>query len=176
MYNLNKTSKIFLYLTTLSGALWVGTYFARLILFYQFFEPKDFILKPIFNDQNLHAVLTGVNSIIVLTLVLYLIFIITYFLFITVSRINLKENGWLFIITIIIFITLPFELYLCSFDYRIISSVLTGNFNSMEMIQLIVKRFKVLSSFPVIELFCYFSIFYFVLFKPLTKKKTVYEN
>ncbi len=176
MDNLNKTSKIFLFLTTLSGSLWMGAYFARLIVFYQLFEPKDFILKPIFNDQNLHAVLTDINSLIVLTLALYLIFIITYFLFITISRISLKENGWLFIITIIVFITLPFELYLCSFDYKIISFVLSGNFNPMEMIQLIIKRFKVLSSFPVIELFCYFSIIYFVLFKPLTKKKPVYEN
>ena len=176
MDNLNKTSKIFLFLTTLSGLLWMGAYFARLLVFYQLFEPKDFVLKPVFNEQNLHAVLFDINSLIILTLVLYLIFIITYFLFITVSKISLKENGWLFIITVIIFLTLPFELYLCSFDYKIISSVLTGNFNPVEMIHLVVKRFTVLSSFPVIELFCYFSIIYFALFKPLTKRKPVYEN
>ncbi len=176
MYNLSKTSKIFLLLTTLSGSLWMGAYFARLIVFYQLFKPKELILRPIFNEQNLHPVLVELNSLIILTLVLYLVFIITYFIFITISKISLKENGWLFIVTIIIFLTLPFELYLVSFDYRIISSILTGNFNSMEIVQLIIKRFKVLSSFPVIELFCYFSIIYFVLFKPLTKKNPAYEN
>ena len=176
MDNLSKTSKIFLLLTTLSGSLWMGAYFARLIVFYQLFDPRELILRPIFNEQNLHAVLIELNPLIILTLVLYLVFIITYFIFITISKISLKENGWLFIITVIIFITLPFELYLISFDYKIISSILTGNFNSMEIIQLIIKRFKVLSSFPVIELFCYFSIIYFVLFKPLTKKKPAYEN
>jgi hypothetical protein len=176
MQNLSKTSKIFLLLAALSGSLWMGAYFARLIVFYQLFEPKEFILRPIFNEQNLHAVLLQLNPLIILTLVLYLVFIITYFVFITISKMSLKDNGWLFIITVIIFLTLPFELYLVSFDYRIISSVLAGNFNSMEIIQLIIKRFKVLSSFPVIELFCYFSIIYFVLFKPLTKKNPAYEN
>jgi len=176
MDNLSKTSKIFLLLTTLSGSLWMGAYFARLIVFYQLFDPKELIIRPIFNEQNLHAVLIALNPLIILTLVLYLVFIITYFIFITISKISLKENGWLFIITVIIFITLPFELYLISFDYKIISSVLTGNFNPMEIIQLIIKRFKVLSNFPIIELFCYFSIIYFVLFKPLTKKKPAYEN
>jgi hypothetical protein len=177
MHNLNKTSKIFLFLATLSGSLWMGTYFARLFVFYQLFEPKDFILKPVFNEQNLHAVLVELNPLIILTLVLYLIFIITYFLFIAISKISLKNNGWLFITTVIIVLTLPFELYLMSIDYKIISPVLSGNFNSLQVIQLIIERFKVLSSFPVIELFCYFSIVYFVLFKPLTAKRNpVYEN
>ncbi len=176
MYNLNKTSKIFLFLTTLSGTLWFGAYFARLIIFYQLFEPKDFIIKPVFNEQNLRALLIDLNSIIILTIVMYLIFIITYFLFITVSKISLKKNGWLFIVTVIIFLTFPFELYLISIDYKIITMVLPGNFNSMQIIQLIIKRFVVLSSFPLIELLCYFSIVYFILFKPLTSKKPVYEN
>ncbi|MFZ0455239.1 MAG: hypothetical protein WCE54_18915 [Ignavibacteriaceae bacterium] len=176
MHNLSKTSKILLLLAALSGSLWMGAYFARLIVFYQLFEPKELILRPVFNEQNLHAVLIELNPLIILTLVLYMVFIITYFVFITISKISLKDNGWLFIVTVIIFITLPFELYLVSFDYRIISSVLTGNFNSTEIIQLIIQRFKVLSSFPVIELFCYFSIVYFVLFKPLTKKNPAYEN
>ena len=176
MHNLSKTSKIFLLLAALSGSLWMGAYFARLIVFYQLFEPRELALRQIFNEQNLHAVLIELNPLIILTLVLYLVFIIAYFVFITSSKMSLKENGWLFIITVIIFITLPFELYLVSFDYRIISIVLTGNFNSMEIVQLIIKRFKVLSSFPVIELFCYFSIIYFVLFKPLTKKNPAYEN
>ena len=172
MYNLTKTSKIFLLLTTLSGSLWMGAYFSRLFVFYQLFEPKELILKPIFNEQNLHAVLIELNPLIVLTLVLYLIFIVTYFIFITISKISLKQNGWLLIVTIIIFLTLPFELYLISFDYRIITSVLSGNFNSMEIVALIIKRFKVLSSFPVIELFCYFSIVYFVLFQTFNKEKS----
>jgi hypothetical protein len=176
MQNLSKTSKIFLFLAALSGILWMGAYLARLLVFYQLFEPKELILRPVFNEQNLHAVLIELNPLIILTLVLYMVFIITYFVFITISKMSLKENGWLFIVTVIIFLTLPFELYLVSFDYRIISSVLTGNFNSMEIVQLIIKRFIVLSSFPIIELFCYFSITYFVLFKPLTKKNPAYEN
>ena len=102
MYNLSKTSKIFLLLTSLSGSLWMGGYFARLIVFYQLFQPKELILRPVFNEQNLHAVLIELNSLIILTLVLYLLFIITYFIFITTSKISLRENGWLFIVTVII--------------------------------------------------------------------------
>jgi hypothetical protein len=177
MNNLKKVPKIFLYISVLSGALWLGSYFSKLLVFYQFFEPKDFILKPSLNEQKLHDILVQINPIITLTLVLYLIFIISFFLFVTTSKVSLKRNGWLFITTVIIFLTFPFELYLITIDYKIINSILSNNFNSMQIIGLIVDRFKVLSSFPVIELFCYFAVVYLIIFKPFTLSSTpVYEN
>lgn len=171
MKNLKIFPKILLFIVVLSGALWIGSYFTRMVLSYQIFEGTNFSLRPYIDDQNLSGILRSFNPVVVSTFVLYIIFIVTYILFLITSKISLKNNGWLFIITIIILLTLPFEVYLLTIDYKIIGLINSVNFNTKEVIDLIIERFKVFGSFPVIELFCYGAIVYFLLFQPLKKKQ-----
>ena len=178
MKNLKTFPKILLFFVVLSGALWLGSYFTRLVISYQIFEGTDFTLRNYVNDQNLGGILKSFEPAIISTLVLYIIFIISYFLFIITSKISLKENGWLFIITIIILLTLPFEIYLNLIDYKIIVLLNSANFSSKEVLELIIKRFKIFSSFPVIEIFCFWAIVFLFLFQPLKVKeeKSINEN
>ena len=180
MKNTNILSKIFLYLCALSGILWVGGYFARLILTYQLFEKTDFILKSFLNNQNLPGIFMVLNAGIILTSVLYIIFIISFIGFLVTSRLSLKENGWLFITAILVLITAPFEIYLMTIDKTVIDIVFSGfqTLNVNDVIALIIKRFKIFGSFPIIELLCYFAIVYLFVFQPLktNKKKTEHEN
>ncbi len=173
MKNINLFSKIFLYLSLLSGGLWMGSYFTRMITYYQLFRENQLELKPLFNNINLREILTVINGAAISTIILYSVFIISFLIFITSSKVSLKQNGWLFITTILILVTMPFELYLMNFDLKIVNTVNSGNFDPLAVINLIVERFKVLSSFPVIELFCYFAIIYFISFKPLNYKPQV---
>ena len=163
--------KILLFIVVLSGAMWIGSYFTRMVLSYQIFEGTNFSLRPYINNQNLSGILRSFEPAVISTFVLYIIFIITYILFIITSKISLKKNGWLFIITVVILLTLPFEVYLSTIDYKIIGLINSVNFNAKEVIDLIIERFKVFGSFPVIELFCYAAIVYFLLFQPLKKKQ-----
>ena len=112
MKDLKTFPKILLFFVVLSGALWLGGYFTRLVISYQIFEGTDFTLRNYINDQNIAGILRSFEPAVLTTLVLYLIFIISYILFIITSKVSLKANGWLFIITIIILLTLPFEIYL----------------------------------------------------------------
>jgi hypothetical protein len=169
MKTLNKTSKAFALLTVITGSLWIGAYLSRLFLSYQLFEAQDLSLKPYINSANLSGILITMLPAITTTFVLFICFILFYILFITISRINLRNNGWLFIITIIILITLPFELYLMTIDYNTLLQLNNNTFNSSAIIELFIKRIKVLGSFPLIEIFCYLSFYYFILFRPLTK-------
>lgn len=176
----NKSSafeKTFLFLTVLSGSLWFGSYTLRLIIEYQLFQERDFILKPFVTDQNLGGILIVLLPAFMLTLIIYLVFIICFIIYLFASRLKLKENGWLFISSVLIFITCPFELYLMSYDYKIASAVYSGNFDPHFVLNLIIKRFSSLSSFPVIEIISYIAVIFFLLFKPFTmKKKLVDEN
>ncbi len=177
MRNLNKFSKIFLFICFTSGALWFGSYFARLTLTYHLFKGNQFQLNDFVNGQNLPGIISAFNAVILLTSILYIIFIVSLIIFLISSKINLKQNGWLFIISAIIFITLPFEVYLMTIDYRTIIQVAGGVFNANEIINLYVKRFKVLSSFPVVEIICYFAVIFFILFQPFKyKQKEKHED
>ena len=171
MKNLKIFPKILLFFVVLSGALWIGSYFTRMVLSYQIFEGTNFSLRPYIDAQNLSGILRSFDPVVISTFVLYIIFIVTYILFLITSKISLKNNGWLFIITIIILLTFPFEVYLLTIDYKIIGLINSVNFNTKEVIDLIIERFKVFGSFPVIELFCYGAIVYFLLFQPLKKKQ-----
>ena len=171
MNTLNKTSKIFAFIAVITCSLWVGAYLSRLFLSYQLFEAQDLSLKSYINSANLAGILTTLLPSVTTTFVLYICFIFSFVLFIIVSPIKLRDNGWLFIIAVIVLITLPFEVYLMTIDYTIIFQLNYGTYNTSDIIGLFVRRIKVLGSFPLIEIFCYLSFYYFLLFRPLTKDK-----
>jgi type III secretory pathway component EscU len=174
MKNTNILSKIFLYLCVLSGVLWIGGYFARMILTYQLFEKTDFLLKSFMNSQNLPGIFFVLSAGIILTSVLYIIFVVSFIIFLGSSKISLKENGWLFIIAILVLITAPFEIYLMTIDKAVVNIIYSGVYNVNDVLALIIKRFKIFGSFPIIELLCYFAITYLFIFQPMKmSKKTV---
>ena len=168
MEKTSKLSKIFSSLALLSGALWLGAYTERLFVTFMLFKKEGLILKDYVNDNNLSGILTTISPSVVLTFIFYVVLIITFSLFLVISKISLKRNGWLFIITLLIFITFPFEAYLMTFDYKMIVEILSGSPNSGYILGLIIDRFRLLSGFPVIIIFSYLSIPFFLVFKPFT--------
>ena len=170
MKNLNKFSSYILYITCLSGAIWLGSYITRLYVTYRLFQEKDFVLKGYITPQNLDGILSTLLPAFWITLVAYSVFFIFFILFLVTAKLSLKNNGWLFIITVIIFLTFPFEAYLMSIDYKVVGLLTSDAFNSAEVLNFIIERFKVFSSFPVIEIFCYFAVIYLIIFQLLTKK------
>ena len=169
MRNLNKSAKTFFYIFVLSGILWLGAYLIKLLLLYYLFQEKDFVLKTNLNQQNLPGILSSFLPLFATPMVLFSIFIVFFLLFLITSKINLKANGWLFISTILIFITCPFEIYLMTIDYKIFSFLSSGKFNPNDIIHLIIKRFTVFSSFSIIEIACYAAVVFLFIFQPLKK-------
>ncbi len=177
MESINKFSKLILYFCFTSGLLWLGSYITRLTVAYQLFQGNYFNLKSYITNLNLSGILTALNGEILLEVSLYILFIITFLIFLISSKISLKQNGWLFIITLIVFVTFPFELYLITIDYKILTEVYSAGFNANQVLNLYIERFKVLGSFPIIEVLCYFAVIFLILFKPFKmKEKISYEN
>jgi len=167
---LSRIQKIILTITLISGALWLGGYISRILVGFHFFQERDFLLKNIFVSSNLATVFFSQNPILALILITFPLFLVSFFTFLFISKTSLKKNGWLFIITMIILITAPFEIYLLTIDYKILSLVNGGNFDPNYILNLTIKRFKVLSSFPIIEIASYFAVIYLMTAKPFTKK------
>ena len=69
----------------------------------------------------------------------------------------------------IIYLTLPFEIYLIvKIDYKLIMAFSSGIDDANLFLSLMIDRFKVLSSFPIILIWCYITIPYFLVFRPFT--------
>lgn len=169
MHKLNNISKILLTITLIFGSIWLGGYIARHLVIYQFFDPDNFKLLDIYNNSTSQNSIRLIQSLLVLNIITYSIFLIFLFLFIIVSRINLKQNGWLFICLLIVLITAPFEIFLLTKDYEILLQIVNVKFDSLNVLTLIKNRIEVLSSFSIIEIFAYISMFFLIIFKPLTK-------
>src|SRR3990172_9727709 len=167
MKNIKTFPKIILFISMLSGTIWIGSYLTRLAVSYQVFEGTDFTLRAYLTPANLNPVFQTILPAIITGIISFPLFLIFFILFLFTSKISLKQNGWLFIITVLVFITAPFELYLSAIDYKIICLVYTTGFNGQEALKLVIERFKIFSSFPIIELLCYASIIFLLIFKPL---------
>jgi hypothetical protein len=170
MKKISKISGSFLTIAALSCIFWMGSYLLRMIITYQLFDETIKEYRNYITDLNINGILTALNPAVITTFALFLSFLLFYFLFLVTSGINLRKNGWLFIITVLVLITAPFEIYLMTIDYRIFTRVAGGSFQSSEVVSLIIKRFKSLSSFPLIELLCYSAVIFLAIFKPLKKK------
>jgi hypothetical protein len=166
----NIRSSLFGYLALASGSIWFGAYLARLLTTYKMFEETEPILKNFLNSTNLPAIVEVMSPLIILTSITYLIMIISFTVFLFTSDFKLKQNGWLFIIAAIIYITLPFEAILLMNDYKLIILFINEQFGSEKVIELITDRQYRLSSFPIIQILSYLSVPYLLIFKPFTLK------
>jgi len=163
-------SSAFGYLALTSGSIWFGAYVARLLTTYQMFEETEFALKNYLTNANLSTIFQTIFPIVNLTFYSYIVMIIAFTLFLVLSSLRLKENGWLLIISLIIYLTLPLESILLMIDYKLIVLFMSEQFGSEQILKLVIERMIKLSSFPIILILSYLTIPFFLVYKPFTLK------
>ncbi len=161
--------KFIQFLLIVSLIIWLGGYISRHLVIYQLFEPEGLILRPNYNLENLNVVWNTISPLLVSNLVSFPLFILFYLSYLFFSKISLKKEGWLFIATIVILITAPFEIYLLIKDYGIVRLIYSTSINSEKVLNLIRERINILSSFSLIEIFSYLAIVFLTILKPLSK-------
>jgi hypothetical protein len=169
MKNLNTFSKTVLLFVVIFFTVWLGGYIARQIAVYQLFEPVELNLRTFYTINNLSSAISLLVPLILSNLITYTCFLLLFLIFIITSKLNLRKKGWLFIITLIIIITAPFEIYLSLIDYKIIHIGLSNINESNLILELIKERLTKLNSFALIEIFSYLAIIFLTLFRPLEK-------
>ena len=166
----NSLHSVFAFFALASGIIWFGAYISRLITTYQMFEPVDLTLKNYINNDNISAIIQTTFPLVNLTFFAYLIFIFSFTIFLIRSDYKLKQNGWLFIVSMIIYLTFPFELVLLIIDCKLIILFFNEQFSSAQILELIRERITLLNSFPIILILSYLSIPFFLITKPFTLK------
>ena len=170
MENISKISRSFLFVAFLFFIIWLGGYIARHLFIFQLFEPEKLSLREFCINQNLATVYYSLVSLLLLNIIAFFVFLIFFSLFLLTSKINLKYEGWLLITTIIVFLTAPLEIFLLTFDFNIVSSLLSKTFSNYTILTLLRERMTILGSFPLAEIFAYVFITYLILFRPFRMK------
>jgi hypothetical protein len=171
MQNLSKLAKFFLFLTMLAFAMWFGSYITRMTLSLQLFHGTHFELKDFVVKSNFDSIALMLAPAIAISVFSYFAMIALYLLFVFTSKLKMKLNGWLFISTVLVFTTAPFELYLIfKYDKPFMDTAFWGSGSAQFYIQLIIDRFSKLGSFPIIEIFSFLAIAVLFMFRPFRKK------
>jgi hypothetical protein len=122
-------------------------------------------------QSNFDAISLTLAPAIAISVLSYFAMVICFLVFVVTCKLKLKLNGWLFIATVLVLTTAPFELYLIfKYDKPFIDTAFWGTGNAQFFIQLIIDRFKVLGSFPIIEIFSFLTIAFLFMFKPFRKR------
>ncbi len=161
---------ILVLLISISGLFWFGGTLFRGVVSFRLFEPLSLIVRSELTAEAIEQTLLIIGLINLYVLPAYIIFIILYLIFLIYSDIKLKENGWFFISTLIIFLFLPMEIYLGTLDVKFTILVYTQDFSLNQGLSLLIQRISALSGLPAIALFSYFSIIYLIIFRPLKTK------
>ncbi len=171
MENLSKLAKFFLFLTIIAFAMWFGSYITRMTLSLQLFHGTHFELKDIVVKSNFDSITLTLAPAIAISFISYFAMIVFYLLFVFTSKLKMKLNGWLFISTVLILTTAPFELFLIlKYDKPFVDTAFWGTGNAQFYIQLIIDRFSKLGSFPIIEIFSFLAVAFLFMFRPFRKK------
>lgn len=170
--NISKISKATLYLSILSFNIWTGSALAKVLLTYNFFIPPHFALKSFVNQQTVTAVTNTLAPVYALSTAAMLGVLVFFILFVFLSKLSLRNNGWLFISLILVVLLSFAEFFLYfKFDKAFIESVFWGVPDGNTHINLLIQRFEKFSSFPVIEMLSACALIFLFLFQPLRKNE-----
>lgn len=173
---LNKLStKIYFFILILSAIFWLGGSIYRAIIAYTLFEPFSLVVKSEITYDILRQTLKLIGNINVYLLISYPIVIMSFVFFIKSSDVNLKNEGWLFMITMILILFFPIEIYLSYLDIQYTYLVLFSNFDTNIALSLLIQRIAALGGLPAIGTLCYFTSIWLSIFQPL-RKITANEN
>lgn len=167
MENLSKISKFFLFLFVLSFIIWSGSYIAKYLMIYQFFEP-EMTIKPEYQNVDFAPIFLTFSPIFTINIFSYPFYIVFLILFVISSKLSIKKEGWLFIILIFSVLTAPFEFITLYKDYVILNLINAGKFEGM--INIIKEKVIEQSSFPVVQFLFICAIVFLMILKPLRKK------
>lgn len=173
MKNRSTFQQIIQYLVALTFIVWLGSYISRHLIIYQMFEPKELQLRSFYALDSLKYVFDIILPILVTNIISYSLFIVLFIIFLLTAKLKLRNEGWLFISVLIVFVTAPFEIFLLTKDYSIINSIYAGSQDVSMILELIKKRITLLSSFSLIEIFSFCAIVYLTIAKPFIKNDEI---
>lgn len=168
---MSKHIRIINYLFIGIVALYAGSVLSYILSIYAFFDPGEITLNAIFLNTNLSGMLYLVGVIKNITLFLCLSALLFFIVLLLISKLKFRDNGWLFISTLLMIFIALFELYsFLEYDYELIKILFVDNIESLSNVDLIKNKISSLSSLIPIHFFAIITIFYMFIIKPFTKK------
>lgn len=165
--------KVLLFCTIICGFLWLGGTIFRGVIAYRLFESFSLIVRSNLTTESIIQTLLIIGGVTVYIISSYVLFLIFFYLFILTSKINLKNNGWLFMIVMIVTLFIPVEVFTFIIDVKFVLLVYTPNFDPNLGLSLLIQRIAALNGLPAIAIFSYFTAIFLAILQPLKRTDEV---
>lgn len=87
--------------------------------------------------------------------------------FVATTELSLRQNGWLLMSAILLFVFVPVELYCCWLDWKLVGLQHWGSWPLDEFRKALLARVTALAGLPFIAQLCFFTIPILALVRPL---------
>lgn len=160
-------------ITAISACLWIGCTFVRYLISYDVFVPGTTTLRDIPQEILLNTIRLSTN-LFTFCIAFYSVLVLGGTVLALRLRHLFKKNGFYFMASVLLFITVPFEVYLGILDKQLFTmfpdrfSILLQAPNTA--IQLFIQRFTTQSIFGILSLLSIVTGITFLLWQPLSRK------
>ncbi|MFZ4619803.1 MAG: hypothetical protein ACOYNS_04530 [Bacteroidota bacterium] len=164
-------AKFFLFLFVLSALVWM---YASSMKNYQagmLFEFGTANFKQEINADVERTIYRTISENALIAFVSYPLTILAAAGFAATTRWKFRIDGWLMMSAILLFGFVPVELYCAWLDWKIVGLNYWGDWPLEEFRKAILMRMTALAGLPFIAQLCYFTIPFFIIFKPLQKQE-----
>lgn len=162
-------AKIFLIIFILSASVWLYAssmkhYETGSLLKFGTVEFRESLDPDV--ERSAYDIIAKHSIIVFIT---YPVVLLCGFGYVTTTRRTFKEEGWLMMSAILLFLFIPVELYCFWLDWKIVGLNYWGNWELEEFRKSFLNRTAALAGLPLIAQLCYYTIPIFVIFKPFKK-------
>ncbi len=173
---MSKSAKFWLFLLVVSSIFWLGGINIRAIIGNDLLNYDEFSFRTSIppDEENWIFRMLSFSSIFIMSS--YTVVLISAIAFLKTAKINIKENAWLLMCSILFFVFVPVEIYTYYLDIKFYLLYLTNPPNHDGLLKIFGERIGFLKGVPYIAVLSYYTIILIAVFRPLSKTKTQLEE
>jgi hypothetical protein len=174
--HLNKKAKISLFLLVTAAVIWLGGINVRFFIGNQLLNYDEFNFRTSIPPDEENQIFKMVADSSMLIMVFYPIVLFSAVIFLRSCKINMRENPWLLMSSILFFVFVPVEIYTSYIDLKFILLFNQRPANHDQLLKYFGERIGFLRGVPWIAVMSYYTIIWLAVFKPLKKSISELEE
>lgn len=164
-------TKFYLVVLLLSSLVWFSSFIVKNIEISKLLEFGTIEFSSSLTPENELSSYRALARYSIVSFVSYSIVITSAMLFVVTTNRSFKQEGWLLMSAILLFLFVPVEFLCFWYDWKIVGLTYWGNWPLEEFRKAFLRRITALAGLPFIAQLCYFTIPILVIFKPLKNKE-----
>ncbi len=161
--------RIALFILGISGIVWLGATNIRTLIGSDLLEPGTTRLLEYIAPDAEREIYRLLSMTAIVTMISYLVVLVSGAVFLARSPWKFKENGWLVMSAILLYVFVPVELFCISLDAQMVYLEFFTAEGNTAFRELVLARIGALSGAPFVALFCYYTIVALAVFQPLKR-------